>query len=49
MRLARLEERRVVDGAAMTSSACQNPSLTYMAFAARASHYAVWAARRGEI
>ncbi|MYA12382.1 MAG: GMC family oxidoreductase, partial [Gemmatimonadetes bacterium] len=39
----------VVDGASMTSSACQNPSLTYMALAARASHYAVWAARRGEI
>lgn len=39
----------VVDGAAMTSSACQNPSLTYMALAARASHYAVWASRRGEI
>ena len=39
----------VVDGAAMASSGCQNPSLTYMAFAARASHYAVWASRRGEI
>ena len=39
----------VVDGAAMTSSGCQNPSITYMAFAARASHYAMWAARRGEI
>ena len=33
----------------MTSSACQNPSLTYMALAARASHYAVWAAGREEI
>ena len=39
----------VIDGAAMTSSGCQNPSLTYMALAARASHYAVWASRRGEI
>ena len=39
----------VVDGACMTSSACQNPSLTYMALAARASHYAVWASRRGEL
>lgn len=39
----------VVDGAAMTSSACQNPSLTYMALAARASHYAVRASRRGEL
>jgi len=39
----------VVDGACMTSSACQNPSLTYMALAARASHYAVDASRRGEL
>ena len=31
----------VTDGAAMTSSACQNPSLTYMALTARACHYAV--------
>jgi choline dehydrogenase-like flavoprotein len=31
----------VTDGAFMTSSACQNPSLTYMAFTARASDYAV--------
>jgi choline dehydrogenase-like flavoprotein len=31
----------VTDGAAMASSACQNPSLTYMAFTARAVHYAV--------
>ena len=29
------------DGAAMTSSACQNPSLTYMALTARAADYAV--------
>ena len=29
------------DGAFMTSSACQNPSLTYMAFTARAVNYAV--------
>jgi len=28
------------DGAAMTSSGCQNPSLTYMALAARAAHNA---------
>ncbi len=39
----------VIDGAAMTSSGCQNPSLTYMALAARASHYAVAASRRGEL
>lgn len=31
----------VTDGACMTSSACQNPSLTYMALTARATHYAV--------
>lgn len=31
----------VTDGAAMTSSACQNPSLTYMALTARAANYAV--------
>lgn len=31
----------VTDGAAMTSSACQNPSLTYMALTARAADYAI--------
>jgi choline dehydrogenase-like flavoprotein len=31
----------VTDGAAMSSSACQNPSLTYMAFTARAAAFAV--------
>jgi choline dehydrogenase-like flavoprotein len=31
----------VTDGACMTSSACQNPSLTYMAITARAADYAV--------
>lgn len=31
----------VTDGSFMTSSACQNPSLTYMAFTARACDYAV--------
>jgi choline dehydrogenase-like flavoprotein len=31
----------VTDGAFMASSACQNPSLTYMAFTARAANYAV--------
>lgn len=31
----------VTDGAAMTSSACQNPSLTYMAMTARSADYAV--------
>jgi choline dehydrogenase-like flavoprotein len=31
----------VTDGAAMTSAACQNPSLTYMALTARAADFAV--------
>lgn len=31
----------VTDGACMVSSACQNPSLTYMALTARAAEYAV--------
>ncbi len=31
----------VTDGACMTSSGCQNPSLTYMAITARAANYAV--------
>ncbi len=31
----------MTDGACMTSSACQNPSLTYMALTARAAHFAV--------
>jgi choline dehydrogenase-like flavoprotein len=31
----------VTDGSAMTSSACQNPSLTYMALTARAVDFAV--------
>ena len=30
----------VTDGGFMASSACQNPSLTYLAFSARAAHYA---------
>jgi choline dehydrogenase-like flavoprotein len=31
----------VTDGAAMTSSSCVNPSLTYMALTARAADHAV--------
>ena len=31
----------VTDGACMASSACQNPSLTYMALTARAADFAV--------
>jgi choline dehydrogenase-like flavoprotein len=39
----------VTDGACMTSSACQNPSLTYMALTARACHYAVDEMKRGTL
>ncbi len=36
----------VTDGACMTSSACQNPSITYMALTARAVEHAVRARQR---
>jgi choline dehydrogenase-like flavoprotein len=39
----------ITDGACMTSSANQNPSLTYMALTARACHYAAEALRRGDL
>jgi len=39
----------VTDGAAMTSSACQNPSLTYMALTARAVDYAVNELKKGNL
>lgn len=39
----------VTDGAQMSSSACQNPSLTYMALTARACEYAVKQLREGMI
>jgi choline dehydrogenase-like flavoprotein len=39
----------VTDGSCMTSAACQNPSLTYMALTARAADYAVKALKKGEI
>ncbi|MBB3954060.1 GMC oxidoreductase [Novosphingobium sediminicola] len=39
----------VTDGAQMASSACQNPSLTYMALTARAAHAAVGMLREGRI
>lgn len=39
----------VTDGAAMTSSACQNPSLTYMALTARAANYAVESLKKGTL
>jgi choline dehydrogenase-like flavoprotein len=39
----------VTDGACMTSSGCQNPSITYMALTARAAKYAVERMKRGEV
>ena len=39
----------ISDGACMTSSACQNPSLTYMALTARAADFAVSALKRQNI
>jgi choline dehydrogenase-like flavoprotein len=39
----------VTDGACMTSSACQNPSLTYMALTARAAAFAVDELRRANL
>ncbi|MBV6441599.1 MAG: Fructose dehydrogenase large subunit [Saprospiraceae bacterium] len=37
------------DGAFMTSAGCQNPSLTYMAFTARAANYAVEELKKGNL
>ncbi len=39
----------VTDGACMTSGACQNPSLTYMALTARAADYAVNELKKGNL
>jgi choline dehydrogenase-like flavoprotein len=39
----------VTDGASMTSAACVNPSLTYMAMTARAVDYAVKEMKKGNI
>jgi choline dehydrogenase-like flavoprotein len=39
----------VTDGSCMTSNACQNPSLTYMALTARAADYAVSELKKGNI
>ena len=39
----------VTDGSFMTSSACQNPSLTYMAFTARAADHAVSEMKKGNL
>ncbi|WP_341840197.1 GMC family oxidoreductase [Chitinophaga caseinilytica] len=39
----------VTDGACMTSNACQNPSLTYMALTARAANHAVEELKKGNL
>ena len=39
----------VTDGAFMTSASCVNPSLTYMAFTARAADYAVSEVKKGNL
>jgi choline dehydrogenase-like flavoprotein len=39
----------VTDGACMTSAACINPSLTYMALTARAADYAVSELKKGNL
>jgi choline dehydrogenase-like flavoprotein len=39
----------VTDGACMTSAACQNPSLTYMALTARAADFAVSEMKKGNL
>ena len=39
----------VTDGSFMTSSSCVNPSLTYMAFTARAADYAAIQLAQGRI
>jgi choline dehydrogenase-like flavoprotein len=39
----------MTDGACMTSAACVNPSLTYMALTARACDYAVGQLRKNEL
>lgn len=39
----------VTDGSCMTSSACQNPSLTYMALTARACEYAASELKKGNL
>jgi len=39
----------ITDGACMTSAACQNPSITYMALTARAVDYAVKEMQRNNL
>ncbi|MEL6566928.1 MAG: GMC family oxidoreductase [Pseudomonadota bacterium] len=44
-----VENLFISDGACMTSSACQNPSLTYMALAARAANHAADLLKEGAL
>ena len=39
----------VTDGASMASTGVQNPSLTFMALAARAAHHAVGEMKKGNL
>lgn len=39
----------VTDGSFMTSAGCQNPSLSYMAFTARAANYAIKQLKKGNL
>jgi choline dehydrogenase-like flavoprotein len=39
----------ITDGSCMTSSACQNPSLTYMALTARACDFAATEMNKGNL
>jgi choline dehydrogenase-like flavoprotein len=39
----------ITDGSCMTSSACVNPSLTYMALTARACHFAIGEMKKGKL
>jgi choline dehydrogenase-like flavoprotein len=39
----------ITDGAAMASSGCQNPSLTYMALSARAANHAADLIKEGKL
>jgi choline dehydrogenase-like flavoprotein len=44
-----LDNLFVTDGSFMTSASCVNPSLTYMAFTARACDYAVQKLNEGQL
>jgi len=44
-----VENLFITDGSFMTSAGCQNPSLSYMAFSARAAHHAVDLLQSGKL